>query len=160
MKKTFFLGLVCLFSITLLGQTKTFKGAWFDVKYPSSFTVKPSLKSTTVQEGYESAFFVSPDQLVEFYVFSPQWNGNPTDILLKSSEKLIKTYKTTKGSQMQKWWTISAKDGSFTRSYYQVSDDSANTIKVIGIKYKNHQAHNKYKEHYLAFKSSLVQYAD
>jgi hypothetical protein len=159
--KNLFLVAVILFSTTaLLGQTKTYKGAWFEVKYPSSFTAKGSLKSTTYQEGYESAFFKSPDQLVEFYVFSPQWSGNPTDISLKKTEKLLSTTSQTSGSVVIKWWKISARNGSYIRSYQEKKDTLQNTNMVLGIRYKNLNAYNKYKKKYLEFKSSLIQYAD
>lgn len=70
-------------------QWQDYKGAWFKVEYPSDFTVKPSLKSTS-GKGYDSAFFVSPDESVEFYIFSPMWNGVPSDIELNpKTEKLV-----------------------------------------------------------------------
>jgi len=159
MKKKFLLGLIFFFPIVLFSQTTIFSGAWFSVHYPSSFTAKPSLKSSSA-DGYESVFLVSPDKQVEFYVFSPQWNGDPTDIRLTSSENLVTTKKTVKGSQTHTWWTIAAKDRSYSRSYYQVMDELSNTIKVFGIKYKNQQAYNKYKRKYSVFQSSLIQYAD
>lgn len=71
MKKLFFIAAITFSATILLGQTKTFKGAWFEIKYPSSFTAKPSQKSATSDKGYESAFFESQDHLVEFYVFLP-----------------------------------------------------------------------------------------
>lgn len=148
------------FSFSLLGQTKIYSGAWFDIKYPSNFSVKPSLKSATNANGYESAFFVSPDRLVEFYVFSPQWSGIATDIALKTTEKITSTQTETSGNTVIKWWTIVAKNGTYTRSYQEKTDNLSNTNWVIGIKYKNQAAFTKYKKQYLAFKSSLVQYAD
>jgi len=61
--------------------TRIFEGAWFQVAYPADFTVRPSLESSSA-EGYDSAFFDSPDGEVTFYVFSPQWGGEPSDIAL------------------------------------------------------------------------------
>jgi hypothetical protein len=60
-----------------------YTGAWFRIQYPSTFTVRPSLHSETTDRGYDSAFFTAPDDSVEFYVFSPQWTGEPTDIALR-----------------------------------------------------------------------------
>ena len=148
------------FNLTMLGQTRTFKGAWFDIKYPASFTAKGSIKSATSDRGYESAFFQSPDKTVEFYIFSPQWSGDPTDISLKSNEKLSSTNTQKSGSTISKWWTIVAKDGSYTRSYQEKRDNSLNTSMIFGIKYKNINAYNRYKSNYLSFKASLTQYAD
>lgn len=162
MKKNYFFILLLLWG---LSQTKTFQGAWFEIRYPSSFSAKPSLKSSTSQDGFESAFFESPDKQVEFYVFSPQWNGTPTDITLKNNEKLTASQETKKADSnnddiIEKWWTITANDGSYTRSYFQHSNTSLNTTHVFGIKYKNQKAYNRYKQYYLDFKKSLVQFAD
>lgn len=160
MKKFILFISVTISAIALQGQTKTYSGAWFDIKYPSTFTVKPSLKSATNANGYESAFFQSPDRLVEFYVFSPQWSGKATDIALKTTEKITSTKTETSDNITIRWWTITANNGSYTRSYEEKTDNLSNTNRVIGIKYKNQSAFDKYKKQYLAFKASLVQYAD
>lgn len=119
MKNIFFFAAI-FFAVTLFGQTKTFKGAWFDIKYPAPFTAKGSLKSATSDKGYESAFFESPDHTVEFYVFAPQWSGNPTDISLKNNVKVLSTDTQNTGTQVSRWWTIVAKNGSYTRSYQEL----------------------------------------
>lgn len=75
-----------------------------------------SQKSSTSKEGFDSALFTSPDEKVQFYVFSPQWSGEARDISLKNSE--IKTEETSKvenGLQIKRW-TIKAKDDSYFRS--------------------------------------------
>lgn len=160
MKKTF-LVTALIFCFTLISsQTKTFRGTWFEIKHPSTFIPKVSLKSPSVENGCESALFESQDKLVEFYVFSPQWMGNPTDIALKDTEKISSNKTKTSGNKTIKWWTIIAKDGSYTRSYEETKDNLSNTNSVVGIKYKNLAAYKKYKTEYLAFKSSLTQFAD
>src|SRR5690242_4846750 len=55
-------------------KTQLFRGAWFEVRAPATFVVKPSLKSSTA-DGYDSVEFVAPDGAVTFYVFAPQWGG-------------------------------------------------------------------------------------
>ncbi|MBM3456214.1 MAG: hypothetical protein FJX80_13910 [Bacteroidetes bacterium] len=142
-----------------MAQTKTFSGAWFDINYPSNFIAKGSLKSST-SDGFESAIFKSPDNLVEFYIFSPQWNGEATDIVLKTKEKLSSLKSEIKGDIETKWWTINHSDGSYSRSYQQKYNQSQNTKLIIGIKYKNSSALEKYKKEYASFKNSLKQYAD
>ncbi len=140
--------------------TKTYNGAWFSVKYPASFTVKPSLKYKS-EEGYTSVFFESPDKLVEFYVFSSTLGIEPTDIKIKNTEKLVSKNKIEKMVGIKKAWTIAAKDGSYMRSYKSVSyGDGLIDSEIIGIKYKNDDAYKKYKADYLVFKNSLEQYAD
>lgn len=84
-------------SQVIMAQTKTFNGAWFDINYPSNFLAKGSLKSST-SDGFESAVFKSPDNLVEFYVFSPQWNGEAIDILIDSKEKITSSKSQNNGN--------------------------------------------------------------
>jgi hypothetical protein len=146
-------------SQVIMAQTKTYNGAWFDIKYPSNFLAKGSLKSST-SDGFESAVFKSPDNLVEFYVFSPQWNGEAIDILLDSKEKLSSSKSQINGNVETKWWTIISVNGSYSRSYQQKYNESQNKKWIIGIKYKNSSALEKYKKKYALFKSSLKQYAD
>lgn len=137
-----------------------FAGAWFDIQFPTAFTVKPSQKSTS-SDGYESVFFTSPDQEVEFYIFSPQWSGEPADIAFNAAteNKTADVIKKDKGKTLH-LFTYEAKDKSYTRSY-QESTENDETVKwVVGIKYKSQAAYEKYKNDYLSFKKSLMQYAD
>ena len=153
--------LICMIfcAISLNAQLKTFKGAWFDIKYPSSFKAKGSQKSMSAS-GWESATFKSPDGLVEFYVFSPQWRADVNDIDITANEKLVSKDSSMKGSEKSVWWTIAAKNGGYIRSYQESSNEEFNTNRVFGIKYKNAAALAKYKTQYEAFKKTLTQYAD
>lgn len=67
-----------------------YNGAWFDILYPSDFTPLPSIKSSSNIDNYKSVFFISPDKTVEFYIFSPQWSGEPNDIQLNPDMEKIK----------------------------------------------------------------------
>ena len=141
--------------------TKIFNGAWFDIRYPADFTAKPSLKSTTYSEEYESAFFTSPDGRVSFYIFSPQWRGEASDIKLQTGEKIISKDSTYTAEKRAKTinWTIEADDKSYRRSYQEIKMDE-NINWVFGFKYKDEAAYNQYKLAYLRFKNSIKQYAD
>jgi hypothetical protein len=137
-----------------------FKGAWFEVAIPDGFKAISSLKSTTA-DGYESAFFRSPDEKVEFYIFSPQWNGEPTDIKLdESKEKPITSETKSSGSNDITWYSIKANDNSYTRAYQDTKSKDGSIRWVVGIKYADQQSYDKYKTQYLDFKKSLVQFAD
>lgn len=139
---------------------KTYNGAWFAINYPSDFTVKPSMKSLTFTEGFDSAIFTSPDSTVSFYVFSPQWSGKPSEISVRSNE--IMTDSITEGLEegiTVNEWTIEAKDKSYKRSYQEViRQDNINWI--VGLQYTSDAAYRKYRQQYLNFKNSLMQYAD
>ncbi len=156
---------ILLLTITLIAPTyadknwSTYNGAYFDIQYPSSFKVRPALKG---DDGYDSVFFTSPDGAVEFYVFSPMWNGDPSeDIAINLAEEVYKAQKQEeKNGKKVRWVTIIAKNKAYTRSYVDTQDTISNTRLVFGIKYHNQKAYNKYRPAYLKFKKSLKQYAD
>jgi hypothetical protein len=132
---------------------KLYKGNWFQVRYPSAFTAK---KSTN-----DSAFFKSKDGSVEFYVFSPQWNGDPKDIALNAKKESVVAQSTQrKGDVVVRRRTIKANNGSYQRSVEDTEDTKLNTRKAFAIKYKNAKVLAKWRKEYLAFKKSLVQFAD
>jgi hypothetical protein len=149
-------------------EWELFEGAWFSVEYPLEFQVRPSLKSRTSIKGCDSAFFNSPDGVVEFYVFSPQWNGDPSDIALNpETEESVSEKIDNKPDKIQhygiktvRWFTIAAKDKSYMRSYVDTENKDLRTRFVMGIKYRDQDVYNNYKEIYQKFVKSLRQYAD
>lgn len=149
----------CAFCNTKSAQSLVYKGAWFQINYPLGFTAKGSQKSLSA-DGFDSATFTSPDQDVEFYVFSPQWNGDAQDIILQTNEKLSSTTSQQNGDHTTTWWTISAKDGSYFRSYQQKTNTVYHTNCIFGIRYKNQSALKTYTLQYSKFKSSLIPFAD
>ena len=149
------------FSAFAAEKTKTYKGAWFEIRYPSTFSVQPSIKSEGIEGKFESAFFTSPDKAVRFYIFSPQWAGENADIAVKSSDKPAVTEKTeTTNGTTKRYFTISPKADGMTRSYVETTNADKTVRWVIGIEYANKEAYEKYKSAYLKFKKSLRQFAD
>ncbi len=141
------------------GGWLTYKGAWFEVRYPSTFKARPSLRGSSAS-GFDSVFFTAPDRSVEFYVFSPQWNGDPSDIQIKDSEVLVSQASEKRGEATVRRVTVRARDNSYTRSFEDTEDAATNTRKVFGIKYLDQNAYNRYRQTYLTFKQSLKQFAD
>jgi hypothetical protein len=140
--------------------TRVFEGAWFQVSYPAGFTAVPSLPSTTAQ-GYDSAFFKSPDGAVEFYVFAPQWGGTPEDIALDPDrEELVAERTVESGTRTLTWRTIAAKDGSYERAYQITRETAGPSLSVVGIKYRDAAALSAYRAAYARFKESLEVSAD
>jgi len=140
---------------------ETYRGAWFTVQYPSAFQVKPSMKSRTAAKGYDSAFFIAPGGEVEFYVFSPQWHGEPQDLALNPAiEEYTAQKEERRGTKRIRRVTIRAKDKSYWRSYVDTVDTGLNTRLVYGIKYRDQQAYDDHRDMYLNFVKSLRQYAD
>lgn len=140
---------------------KSFEGAWFEISYPPGFIARPSKKSATAESGYDSAFFTSPDGLAEFYVFAPQWNGEPNDIRLDpSAERLVSQKRDRQGERVIRWFEIRATNGSYLRAYVDTFDEGQNTRVVFGFKYRDARAHQRNRDLYLLFKDSLVQFSD
>jgi hypothetical protein len=148
------------------GKWTTYKGAWFDIKYPAAFKVKPGQKSSTSTKGYDSVSFISPDNNVSFYVFSPQWQGQAREADIEfdpEREDLIEQKNWTESDQMGKvknirTFTIQAKDTSYQRA---IRDETTDTTRLVfGIKYKNKDYYSKYYNDYIVFKKSLRQFAD
>jgi len=152
-------------------NTKKFVGPWFTVNYPATFKARPGKADWTpeVKES-NSAFFLSPDKHVEFYVYSPQWDGEPTDYAPDTqrevvTEKREQTHQEKINSENQdtirvQWVTVKAKDGSYFRSWVDRENVTRHTRYTFGIKYSDQRSYNKYKKQYEAFKQSLEQFAD
>jgi hypothetical protein len=167
------LGLACLVMIFLSsGETRgegrwtTYKGAWFAIEYPQDFKVKPGQKSATSTVGYDSVFFISPGNTVEFYVFSPQWRGQAREADIDidpQREDLIERDIAEQTDPMGmvktvRTFTVKAKDNSYVRA---IRDETTDTTRLVfGIKYKSKEFYNKYYNDYLTFKKSLKQFAD
>jgi hypothetical protein len=140
---------------------RSYVGAWFTIHYPSDFIVHPSMPSSTSADGFDSARFTSPDGLVEFYVFSPQWDGQAYDIELKpESEYLFDKELRNLRDKTEILFTIAAKDGSYKRSYRETTMYQSNVRWILGIKYASQMAYQKYQDAFVRFKKSLTQYAD
>ena len=154
------LAAVVLMSANMATAASKFEGAWFEVQYPDAFKATPSQQSSTA-DGFDSAFFAAPDKTVEFYVFSPQWGGDPADIALDPATETLADERIVKNGEVTKrWYTIAAKDGSYKRSYLSVLDERGPTNWTIGRKYASEADRLRYNAEYLSFRDSLTQFAD
>ncbi len=155
-----------------------YRGFYFDIEYPENFTPSPTTP-TTVSNGQtnvqtDEAYFTSPDETVEFFVYSPLWSGNPISYLeVSNSEEVVDRRSETRenvptdlgadSSQTIEWVTIKAKNNSYHRSYMSITNSGqggSKTHHVFGIKYQDNASYEQHKEAYVAFKESLQQYAD
>lgn len=141
----------------------TYKGAWFEIKYPADFKVR-ALDAAKPKES-NAATFSSPDGGMEFYIFSPQWGGEAPGIALDPGSEVETNRKSEKGKSsgvdgVYTWRTISAKDKSYTRVLQDFLATDGSIHWVIGMKYKSEAALHKYQPQYAKFKASLRQLAD
>lgn len=160
-------------------DTSLYRGYFFDIEYPTSFTSKPN-EPTFISNEIEyietnEAYFTSPDGNVEFFVFSPLWGGDPETYSLNATtdEEVVAELTDESidsggplGEGTDKtvlWLTMQAKDDSYTRSLVSVTqtgEDGSELHHVFGIKYQNIDSYENYKDDYTRFKDSLRQYAD
>jgi len=139
-------------------QNGVFNGNNFQVTVPPDFVVKPSLRIGNA--GYNSAFFESPDSLVEFYIFQSNYNDDASDIIVNpSNEKITSTsvQKENSNRKITTWFEIAALDNSYLRAYQDVEAPVNNLHWVVGLKYKSKAAYDQYKSVYLKFKSSYTE---
>lgn len=139
---------------------KLFQGAWFQINYPADFTSMPSLRSSSA-DGFDSVEFISPEGQVSFYVFAPQWGGEPTDIALDPEREFLVIEKSEEqnGRKIQ-WSTICEQDGSYCRDIHNTTAQQGSVRTTFGIKYRDQDARHQYHEDYLRFRHSLQQFAD
>lgn len=136
-----------------------YEGAWFSIEYPTSFSVKPSIISNS-GKGYDSVFFQSPDKNITFYICSPQWRIDCSDIKVKASETQISEEKQKTPNKLIRHFTIRANDGTYQRSYQETINADGNILWIIGLKYNSTQTLKKYQNAYQHFKRSLQQFSD
>ncbi len=71
----------------------TFKGEWFKIDYPLDFGVHPAGPSEVFNEyefiATDEASFTSPDEEVQFFVYSPQWGGEPEKYLNPIKKEIV-----------------------------------------------------------------------
>ncbi len=147
-------------TVAQAAPTATYSGAWFEIDAPADFTVRPSIPSGSA-DGFDSAFFAAPDGSVEFYVHAPQWGGEPSDIAIDpATESLTDEKIVTDGPVTRRWFTISADDGSYSRSYLTIADARGPTTRTIGIRYDSLESLRANNSAYAAFRDSLRQFAD
>ena len=136
-----------------------FKGAWFSIKYPVGFkAILRDRGATTTGNACDGASFVSPDGLVEFYVYSPQWRGQSQWLFKRSGERAGP--RSTQSGKLAHITYLTFTGPGYTRAYVDYQSPDGATRWGFGIKYKSQAAYNAYRPLYLKFKQSLEQYAD
>ncbi len=145
--------------------------------YPPQFTRMYSFNAVEKRDDEETldqpdtGYFTSPDKTVGFYVYSPQWNGDPYETGLRDGEKLI--FKEDLGTacpqNITNYYTfdenasstLSVLTGSgYTREVLDVEHQNLNTRRTFAIEYRTEADRAHYWEQFLQFTNGLTQYAD
>lgn len=139
---------------------RSYVAPWFSIQFPDSFQVSPSLRSKS-DEGFDSVFFDAPDGCARFYVLSPQWGRNASDVLPDDSIEIeTARTETTVGERRVVSRIISARDGSYTRIVEENFEQDGVVYWATGFQYRTVEDRERLSEAYSHFKSSLEQYAD
>lgn len=138
-----------------------YDGAWFKIEYPSHFNVQPSLIENSEQTLYDSVFFIAPDKKVSFYVLSPQWRREATDIALRPKlEVLASKSQKNEGDFIQTTRVIQPRDGSYERQVESFVSKDQTSSWAFQFLYSDQETKSNYQGMYERFKASLQQYGD
>jgi hypothetical protein len=144
----------------LLRESETYEGAWFQIRYPEGYRIVPSLKSLSA-DGYDSVFFVAPDESIRLYVCSPQWNRATSDISIQPSpdEELISNDVIDSAQEPVEaiHTLIKSIDGQRVRYYERTEANDGQIGWTVGIEAPSTL---DYRDILSQFKYTLTQYAD
>lgn len=148
-------------------EAPKYTGNWFEINYPKDFAPSPTEPLQVWEDiSYietDEAYFLSPDQSVEFFVYSPQWDGEPKDYLMaKENEEIFSEEKTEEENIVKTETIFKEKNAEYFRKALSTRETLGDTKLhwVFGIKYVNEDALANYEEDFNKFKESLVQFAD
>lgn len=146
----------------------TYKGAWFAINYPKGFQPRPSIQSPTSETGYDSVFFVSPDQKTIFYVFSPKETGDPSDIALNPQREMEIDRKLTRNKKgydlavtiverPTKARSVgkSRQKDKYIRYIFGTQNLTGLTTRTFCAMYRDSKSRAKYKDDFQKFRASL-----
>jgi hypothetical protein len=138
-----------------------FDGAWFRIRYPPGFIAKPSMPSADGGGGFDSAFFVSPDRRVGFYVLSPLWRRQAIDIALQPEVEFeVDSTVMESDNPLLVVRHIAALDGSYRRRVETFVSRDKTLSWSFQLHYVDDDARQEWDSAYRRFKRSLEQYAD
>ena len=138
---------------------KTYHGNFFEIGVPPNFVSMPENKRRGGGSGDEVALW-NQDQQVEFYVYSPQWNGVASRTVTQSTETLDSHESKTTGGLVEERWVMSAKDKSYVRFVVSFTDTKLNTNKTFGIRVPSMRTYAQVKPTFIQWKRTLQQFAD
>lgn len=128
------------------------RGNYFNIEYPAKFRV--------LGEG-DSAFFTAPDNSAEFFVYSPQWGGEPEEIEPDLNSEVVSEKREPPSDEgvIERQLKIDARDKTYTRvveDHGKVDSDRT----TFGFKFQDARAQARYQGAYEHFKASLTKFAD
>ncbi len=142
----------------------TYSGAYFDIDYPTDFSIDERVLDESMTNKYAEVAFISPNKNVEFHVYSPLWGGVAQyETVLDTEEVVAEQQNSTNDGftiTTTKWITIEAKDGSYARSMRIITTNNETVRYLFGITYSSQEELDLVREEHNHFTTSLVQFAD
>ena len=142
-----------------------FNGNFFSIKYPSNFIVQgtydPIYDEHYAYFGTDELTVVSENGEVSFFVYSPQWGGEPINYLDPYKNEILFSDKLEEEANEPQNTSLDYLQRYFRclfQKYLSLTTDNTNL--VFGFQYKDEATKHLYQEAYMAFKNSLEQYAD
>lgn len=137
---------------TQIIDSELFSGAAFEANIPIGFIAKPSMGSGANFNQYDSYFFSSPDDLVQFYAYSSPTKKIPNDIVFPN-EKIEKKVSQSSDTLIIQWQLPKNKQTGYFRSFTEKSFDTG--LIITGYFFKDDAAYAKYENELKEFENSL-----
>ncbi len=141
-----------------LNDWNKFRGAFFEIGVPPGF--KANAQQWGPNEQINAVSLWKESSRVEFYVFSPQWNGTAGALSLVPGEVLKSREIKREGKVQVVELEIAAHDGSYTRFVVSRTNEDLNTNVTWGIRVPNMKIYSEMRPIYLRWKQTLQQFAD
>ena len=138
----------------------SFHGNFFVIGVPPGFVAKP--RGNPGGGGKSDAVSLwNKASSVEFYVFSPQWNGRAEIMeVAQGAEVLTSKESNRTGSVLEVQLTITARDRSYVRFVISRTKENENTNTTWGIRVPNMKVYEQIRPTYVRWKQTLEQFAD
>ncbi|MBS0657696.1 MAG: hypothetical protein JSR82_05535 [Verrucomicrobia bacterium] len=155
---------LCLLTVTALAAIPAgwgkFKGAFFEVGIPPGFKASGQMPNPG-GAGHDAVSLWNATDRVEFYVYSPQWNGRSNYAgPIPGTEKVTSRESSRQGNVAEEQLTITALDNSYVRFIVSRTKENENTNTTFGVRVPNMSVYQQIKPTYVRWKQTLQQFAD
>lgn len=138
----------------------TFKGAFFEIGVPPGFKASGQMPNPG-GASFDAVSLWNATQKVEFYVYSPQWNGRSNYAgPIAGAEKVTSRETSKQGNVSEEQLTITALDNSYVRFIVSRTKENENTNTTFGVRVPNMSVYQQIKPTYVRWKQTLQQFAD
>lgn len=136
-----------------------FRGAYFEVGIPPGFQASGRMRGDG--GNFNAVSLWNAASKVEFYVYSPLWNGRSDYLSPRGEVESVTSRETSnKGGVAEEQLTITAHDRSYVRFIVSRTKVNENTNTTFGVRVPNMGVYEQIKPTYVRWKGTLQQFAD